>query len=243
MTNPSSSSSDKPWLDIGTMCIPRLCLDASIRSFFEHWQDRDRFRVRWIFHLDQYGLPGLEQYWREQVEQAVELTELFDDVVLMATTRNRGYGDSFHRVLSVVVHPFFYSDDDNIWRRPIELSFAYDSTYDHFSFNNAAPGGTSPAYWSFPMVRHLLYHYPANHRKITELALRATLKGAAFKSNHDPEKKTTRQEWPYKNWGARAMSVKGVQWFGMYSRYFENGKVVNVPKDLDAALKIANNDG
>lgn len=170
----------KPWVDVGTMCVARLSLKDCLGSCLDQMEDRQNYNLRWLFHLDQYGLPGLEGNWAQQLKDAIELSERFDDCVLMAHRSHQGYGGSFWHILREVQNPFFYLDDDLYWKQPFMLEPAFASKVDYYTFNNSKLGGTSPACWSLGLIQYLLKVYPTNRREMTEKDIIHLLRGQDF---------------------------------------------------------------
>ena len=195
----------RPWLDVGTMCIARLCLGKCISSFLEHLKDRDNFRLRWICHLDQHGPGGMEEQWAAQLTEIVEVSKLFDDFVLIANKTHVGYGGSFFRILREVRHGMFYTDDDQWFTKDIRVADAIAGGFDHYNWHNCEIAGTVPSYWSPKLVQYMLDNYPKNHRRITEVVLFVTAKvgvdAGLLARCYKPELGVTRGQWPSVNIG------------------------------------------
>ena len=79
---------EKPWIDICTTSTPVLLTEQCIHSLLVRMVDRFDFKLRWIVHLDQYPLPGLEKYWNENLQQIIKLSAWFDDAIIMASRTN-----------------------------------------------------------------------------------------------------------------------------------------------------------
>ena len=79
-------------IDVLTTSIPRLMTSRSIGQFLDAFEDRDDYRLRWLFHLDQF--PYLEAAWDESLRDALTMIPRFDDALVMASRSNVGFGGS-----------------------------------------------------------------------------------------------------------------------------------------------------
>jgi len=166
-------SNDLPWIDVGTTSTPVLLTERCIPSFLKHFTDRSEYRLRWIYHLDQYPLPGLEQFWEENLQQAVRVSKLFDDALLMASRVNQSYGTSCCRVMSYAENPYFHIEDDKEWIKDFSLKDIKErmqrANADAFNFHHKGlTGSTAPNYSNLGVVQKLLENAPKPHWKITE---------------------------------------------------------------------------
>ncbi len=152
--------SDKPWIDIGTLAIARKLVKQGMESFLDCMTDRDDFRLRWIFHLDTYPFPGLEQYFDETLQQAIEVSHLFDDALIFASRSHQGFGGSFLRVINEVRNGFFSIEADFHWHKPFALRELLDRKQDYVSFKGTPIGSISPSYWCYSLAAYLRNHYP-----------------------------------------------------------------------------------
>ncbi|NQU12087.1 hypothetical protein HQ590_14930, partial [bacterium] len=138
-------------IDLVSLALPRLTTQLCIQSFLRSWADRDRFHVRWIFHLDQYA--GMEHNYLENLQMAAGLAGEFDESLLLTTKHNLGYGGSYARAFGLVEHDVLNVEDDFLWLRPNSWRLAdvirATGSRDGFSFQhqNVRFGGTTPAFW------------------------------------------------------------------------------------------------
>ncbi len=210
---------DKPWVDVGTMVVARLAVGRCIPSFVEHVSDRDQFRLRWICHLDQYGLPGLEHLWEQQLQEIVTVAKLFDDCTIIANRSHVGYGGAFLRILREVRHPLLYTDDDQLFTRNISISEPINSGLDYFNWHNSPAGSTVPSYWSPRVVAFALTNFPSEPHKVTERALLILVGGGNFRTNYDRTYTGGRINWPSNNAGRLFTKRLHVPKFGPHRRY------------------------
>jgi hypothetical protein len=205
-------------------------LEKCVGSFLDHLSDRDDYRLRWICHLDQYGLGGLEDLWPKQVEQIMETSLRFDDFVLILQHSHVGYGGAFLRILKEVNHGhLFYTDDDQLFHTTISLAEALAAKVDHYTWHNALPGSTVPSLWSGPLVLYVQQHYPSMPRRVTERTLQALAEQSNCTSNRDPDLDgNPREHWPSQNYGRFAARGKCAK-FGPHRCYIdEEGKMQRV---------------
>ena len=153
---------DKPWIDLGVMALPRKSVKNAMASLLRHWTDRSQFNVRLICHVDAFPFPDYpgRALWRETMSDTLEASREFEDVTLLGSTCNQGYGGSFYRVLSEVEHPFFYQDDDQYWQKEFVLSEIIQKELDYYSFVGGRIAGSAPSVWSIRLVRHVVDNFP-----------------------------------------------------------------------------------
>ena len=108
------------WIDVATTSTPVLLTEQCIHSFLVHFRDRFDYRIRWVYHLDQYPLPGLEKNWEENLKMAVKLKSWFDDALIMASDTNQSYGMSVVRVMKEIQNPVFWIEDDKYWNNAVQ---------------------------------------------------------------------------------------------------------------------------
>lgn len=129
------------------------------------------YRVRWIFHLDQY--PGLEDYFEENILQAEAVSTLFDACVLMKAEQPRGYSGSLWEVWSRTENHVLHIEDDWMWKKPFNLQQVLDAAIDGYSFmhRRARAGSTGPSLWKRHVIQTVLAAWLKN-RPVTENWLR-----------------------------------------------------------------------
>jgi len=165
---------NKPWIDIATMAVPRLLTERCVSSFLSHFSDKADYRLRWIFHLDQYPYPGLEVNWEENMKQAITMSNVFDDALIMGSRVNQSYGESVCRVMQEVIHPVFLLEDDKLWIRDFSLRdvrqlIAAEKADSYNFYQWAVPGSTSPTFFERDVIKVLLENAPTPRREFTEL--------------------------------------------------------------------------
>lgn len=174
------------WLDVGTTAIPRLTLERCLGSFLD-FIDPCGYKLRWIFHLDQYPEPGLERYWQDTLNQALRLAPRFDSAVIMASTTNQSWGVSVRRIMREVEHDLLWIEDDYVWLRPwrVDDMLAYARDGYNFQRKKVKFGATSPTFWRKHTVDYLLEHFPRHPEKASENEVKRILshrrrRGAGF---------------------------------------------------------------
>ena len=153
--------------------MPRLLTEKCIGSFLDHFTDRKDYNLRWIFHLDQYPVPGLEMNWEENMRQAVAMSGLFDTALLMGNQTNQSYGGSVYRVMREVNHPVLWIEDDKLWKCGFSLAVirkkVKDAGADSYCFSHQiAPGTTAPTFHEQGVIDKMLSNYPEPHWSICE---------------------------------------------------------------------------
>ncbi len=233
---------DKPWLDVGTLCIARLCLERCIPSFIEHLADRDDYRLRWICHLDQFGGGGLEPLWQKQLDQIVKASEMFDAFVLIANRSHVGYGGGLLRILREVRGGMIYTDDDQLFHEDISVTQAINGGHPHYNWHNTYAGSTVPSYWSPELVSYMLEHFPSKAHRVTERALGALAEKGGFVSNanlnldHHP-----RDDWPSHNVGRAYTIHNGCKIrYGPHRMYVDDDGQIKHAGRGQVAIDLAN---
>ncbi|KKK76598.1 hypothetical protein LCGC14_2862010, partial [marine sediment metagenome] len=154
-------------IDLATTAIPRLMTYDNISSFLRCMRDRDKFYIRWLYHLDQY--KGLESDWNSELIEAMLVSNKFNDSMLMADRSSRGMGNAVRRLMSEVgKNGVLWIEEDWRWIREFSLSDILKAVEDEGgdSFNFCKVGGRvcglHPTYWSYKMVRCLLDNWPGD---------------------------------------------------------------------------------
>lgn len=157
------SDRKKPCINICSTAIPRLTTRECVVRLMDHWRDRPNWRVRWIWHLDQY--PGLERHWEQNVQEAAQLVPYFEEVDLLASSLNVGYGRAHWRVWSRVPagEHLLNLEDDFLAQQDFRLCDIVEaSRLRRRVYGSKAAGdglflggpqvcrfgGTAPAYWA-----------------------------------------------------------------------------------------------
>ncbi len=167
------------WVDVGTTIIPRSLTEKGIGSFMD-CMDHTGYRLRWVVHLD--SVPGLEHHWDENVRQIEQLSHRFDEVVVMKSHENQGYGVAVHKVMSELNYDTLWIEDDWQWRYTFKLADVKANAQDGFYFwrPHVRMGNTGPSFWRFYVIEYLLSHWPENP---SELAFKRVLRGV-FRNNN-----------------------------------------------------------
>ncbi len=167
----------RSWVDIGTTAIPRLLTEKCIGSFLDKFQDRADYRLRWIFHLTRYYVPNFDKDWAANLKQATDLSERFDDVVILGNRKWTSYGRAVWNTLERVENDVFWVEDDKLWHKPFCLKdiVAKDSDIVVFSFPNQTtpppePVGftTGPAFHRIHAAKWWRENYPVDRDRIAE---------------------------------------------------------------------------
>ncbi len=154
-------------IDLATTAIPRLMTYDNISSFLRCMKDRDKFHIRWLYHLDQY--KGLESDWESELIEATLLSRKFDDSTLMADRSSKGMGNAVRRLMSEVrPNGVMWIEEDWRWIKEFSLTDIFKAVEDEEgdSFNFCRVGGRiaglHPTYWSYKMVQCLLENWPGD---------------------------------------------------------------------------------
>lgn len=227
---------DKPWIDIGTLAIARKLVKQGMESFLSCMTDRDEFRLRWIFHLDTYPFPGLEQYFDETLHQAIEVSHLFDDAVIIASRSHQGFGGSFLHVIREAKSDLFSIEADFHWHRPFSLQSILDRKQDYVSFKGTPIGSISPSYWSPCLVAYLRNHYPSPPQHATARDFMRILGpefGPIFSwRQYTMDQRQALRDLHFTHVGDEATKALGVKKYGPLRYYYDSdkGKLVKVGK-------------
>lgn len=137
------------WLDVGTTAIPRLLTARCMESFLDKMIDRDKYLLRWIFHLDWIDHLAFRGNWRTNLVQAVSFSRHFDDALILASTTNQGYDGSILNALRHVRGDVLWVEDDKIWTKPFRVESVIENSGDGFFFlgPDTRCGSTSPSFW------------------------------------------------------------------------------------------------
>ena len=145
-------------IDIITTAIPRPLLKLAIESFMRKFIGRERYHVRWLFHLDQYR--DLDQ--AETMACAAELSRLFDESILIRSRRNIGFLASARKLLRLSEASVVFVEDDWFWRgrfilHRIESELKRQRCH-AFSFRNHREyvGAMGCCYWTRTVVDAML---------------------------------------------------------------------------------------
>lgn len=193
----------RPMIDVCTTAIPRATTAECIGSFLQAWSDRKDFYVRWLFHLDRWITDELDRFIAPTVQQAIDVSPLFDEATIEVQTVNRGYGWSVFHLFEKSKNSVLWIEDDKYWPTTFSFSLAdilASGVDQHLFHRGALPGNTSPAYWSRRMVRQLLARQPTDLRKVSERTI-ARLGWSGFRTNHA---NVNRHSIPYRDLGGRA---------------------------------------
>lgn len=146
-------------IDIVTTAIPRApLLKLAIESFMRKFKGRTAYRVRWLFHLDQY--PGLDQ--GDTIEAAARLSGLFDESILIRSQHNIGFLASARKLLRLSVSPVVFVEDDWLWRGRFILHRVESEVKKQgchaFSFRNSSEhvGAMGCCYWNRVAINTML---------------------------------------------------------------------------------------
>ena len=165
----------RPWLDVVSTGIPRLTTERCIRSWLNNFTDRDKFQLRWLFHLDVF--PRLAQHADQNMTMAETVAPLFDQAVTLRTQPGRGYGNALHTMLRHCRHDVLWIEDDKLWHAPFTVGdligdkpkFWPGSVDRHWPVS--LPFATSPGYWPMNYWQWLLENFPDKPEQVTESAL------------------------------------------------------------------------
>jgi hypothetical protein len=191
----------KPWIDLVSCALPRATAKVGLGSLLDCWEDRDDFRVRLVYHLDELREDLIGTYPNEIVAstaQAVEIGNRCNDFLFVTKNWNVGYGGSILSCLRVVRNRVFWCEDDKKWLRKFSLmrALAMPQTGIEFvywigrntpkrliqcGFNPFDAGATSPGLWPVGAPRYLLDRFPPIPEHMTERATTAIMRGP-FKS-------------------------------------------------------------
>lgn len=147
-------------IDIVTTAIPRPLLRPAIMSFMRSFIGSRHYRIRWLFHLDQY--PGLEDQQNSVMREAVELSDLFAESILIKSHENVGFIEANRKLLGLSKNPVVFVEDDWYWRgrfmlRRIESELKRQGRH-AFSFRNPYEyiGAMGCCYWTRQTVNVLV---------------------------------------------------------------------------------------
>jgi len=199
-----------------------------MESFLDCMTDRDQFRLRWIFHLDTYPFPGLEQYFDETLHQATDVSHLFDDALIFASRSHQGFGGSFLRVIREVDKSFLSIEADFHWHRPFSLLQILERQQDYVSFKGTPIGSISPSYWSPRLTAYLRKHYPAQSQRATARDfMRITAREAYPKFNwteYTMKERDELRDLHFTHVGDEATKALGVKKYGPLRYFFDSDK-------------------
>lgn len=180
----------RKWIDVGTTAIPRLLTERCIGSFLDRFEDRNDYRLRWIFHLTRYYVPNFDKFWAENLKMAVDLSERFDDVVILGNRKWTSYGRAFWNVIEQCQNDLLLIEDDKLWHKPFRLREIEAAAADIMVFSfprcklplpGPVPFTTAPAFHHYHAVQWWREHYPADKDRLADRTFYKIFKAGPLK--------------------------------------------------------------
>jgi hypothetical protein len=160
----------RPTIDLATTALPRMVTEMCIGSVLRCWEDRQDFRIRWIFHLTRYPTPQLDPYWKNNIDVACKMAEQMEEFVLLAPRENVCYGQAVRNVLEWVRNDTLWIEDDKYFDVPFRVAELRKRPEDGVVFNYAGPRmrgqplyyTTGPIFWKQAAIERVRKGFPTD---------------------------------------------------------------------------------
>ncbi len=142
--------------DIVTLAIPRGTTRRCILSLLDHWRDIDKYRTRWLVHLDQY--ERLKSHFEQELEDIQKTAKLFDEHIIITDGINVGFGHAVRKMMRLVDHTCLWSEDDWLYEKDFWMSDITNQTTDTFSMvtPETACGALHPQVWKPDLIKEVV---------------------------------------------------------------------------------------
>jgi hypothetical protein len=176
----------KLWVDVVTTVVPRRCVETAMQSMFNSFLDRDKWRLRWIVHVD--WVDAMSEGWEDTLSQVERIgPKLFDDVVFLKSETNVGMAAALKACYEKVENDAICWEDDKVVSRQFHIQQLFDSGHDFITFQRRTcrAGSTSPAFWKKEVILDVLSHWDDSFdNKDVEYSLVSICKKQPWKRGH-----------------------------------------------------------